>query len=43
MATAVFTENHDLIRVPLVAKIGKRSDGRHTDAVEAWCNNFDQI
>ena len=44
MATAVFTENHDLITVPLVAKIGKRSNGRlHWDAVEAWCNNFDQI
>ena len=24
MATAIFTENHDLITVPLVAKIGKR-------------------
>ena len=44
MGTAVFTENHDLITVPLVAKIGKRSNGRlHWDAVEAWCNNFDQI
>ena len=27
MATAVFTENYDLITVPLVAKIGKRSNG----------------
>ena len=25
MATEVFTENHDLITVPLVAKIGKRN------------------
>ena len=33
-----------LFRVPLVAKIGKRSNGcLHWDAVEAWCNNFDQI
>ena len=38
MATAV------LITVSLVAKIGKRSNGRlHWDTVEAWCNNFDQI
>ena len=44
MATAVFTENHDLITVPLVAKIGKRSNGHlHWDAVEAWWKNFDQI
>ena len=27
MATAVFSQNHDLITVPLVAKIGKRSNG----------------
>ena len=33
-----------LFRVPLVAKIGKRSNGHlHWDAMEAWCNNFDQI
>ena len=33
-----------LFRAPLVAKIGKRSNGRlHWDAVEAWCNNFDQM
>ena len=33
-----------LFRVPLVAKIGKRSNGcLHWDAVEARCNNFDQI
>ena len=33
-----------LFRAPLVAKIGKRSNGHlHWDAVEAWCSNFDQI
>ena len=33
-----------LFRAPLVAKIGKRSNGHlHWDAVEAWCNNFDQM
>ena len=33
-----------LFRAPLVAKIGKKSNGHlHWDAVEAWCNNFDQI
>ena len=43
-ATAVFTGNHDLITVPLLTKIGKRSNVHlHWDAVEAWCNNFDQI
>ena len=37
MATAVFSENHDLITVPLVAKIGKRSNGhshwRHVEKI----------
>ena len=33
-----------LFRVPLVAKTGKGSNGcLHWDAVEAWCNNFNQI
>ena len=33
-----------LFRVPLVAKIGKRSNGHfHLDAVEAGYNNLDQI
>ena len=41
MATAVFSENHDLITVPLVAKIGKRSNGHpHWSPLEVCGENF---
>ena len=41
MATTVFSENHDLITAPLVAKIGKRSNGHpHWSSLEACRENF---